>query len=361
MRKNTERYFESALHYFLPVTDTPEIDGFTLEFGKQYYYFRDKITPFNDTCSCSIADSKYCTNKLLQDAGLPVPKATAINAWQYQQGMLDEIIADLSFHLVAKPTADTAFGQDVLCNIKDKQQLINYLEKNLSKYSFISFEEFYGNLNSYRILVFNYKVIGVIQRFPAQVSGDGVNNIAELIRLENIKRPIEHEVLAPIVVDDECNIRLQELGLTLEDVPTKGQKITLGYTCNSTRGGTFIALANKLGRKNRKLMKAAAQVLNLNLVGFDLVCSDLMTPLQISGGVIIEANSKPSIRIHEEATQGRPHMVTRTIMRSFIFRHPLSYGVFLFKHPKTRIYARTLLVSVIVGIIFALLGIGLKI
>jgi D-alanine-D-alanine ligase-like ATP-grasp enzyme len=355
MRKNTALYFKSALHYFLPVFNTPEIDGFALQFGRKFYYFRDALTPFNDTSSCSIANNKYCTNKLLEASGLPVPKATAISAWQYQQDMLDEFIVDFKYPLVAKPTDDTSLGKDVLCNIKDKSQLINYLEHNFPKYPFITIEEFYDNLNCYRILVFNYKVIAVIQRFPAQVIGDGIHTIEELIRLENIKRPLEHEVLAPIMVDEECRVRLQELGLTLQDIPAQEQKITLGYTCNSTRGGSFITLGKKIGRSNRKLMKAAARIMNLNLVGFDLVCADLKAPLQISGGVIIEANCRPSIRVHEESTRGRPQRVSRTIMRSFLYRHPLSYILSLFKHSKTRVYARTAFILSL-GTLLVLLG-----
>jgi D-alanine-D-alanine ligase-like ATP-grasp enzyme len=357
MRKNTARYFESGLKYLLPVFDTPDIDGFTLQLGKNRYYFRDKITPFNDWASSSIADNKYSTNKLLEMAGFPVPKATAISFAQFEQGLLEEIIVGMKFPLVAKPTSDTAFGQDVLCNIKDISQLETYLKKYGPNYDFITIEEFHGNLNSYRILVFNYQVIGVVQRFPAQITGDGEHTIQELIKLENLRRPHEHEVLAPIRVDVECKIRLNELGLVLEDIPAQGEKITLAYTCNSTRGGSFISLGNKIGRANRRLMSRAARLLNLKLVGFDVVCTDINISMLKSAGVFIEANSKPSIRIHEEATQGLPLNVSLTIMRSFIYRHPVLYLLSLFENKRSRVYARALLI-VLLGFCFALVGIN---
>ncbi|WP_019215879.1 hypothetical protein [Legionella tunisiensis] len=49
----------------------------------------------------------------------------------------------------------------------------------------------------------------------------------------------------------------------------------------------------------------------MNIVGFDVECPDIDIPIQASGGVIIEANPTPSIRIHEKPMEGAPVMVSK--------------------------------------------------
>ena len=62
-------------------------------------------------------------------------------------------------------------------------------------------EEFHGRLQSYRVLVFNRQVIGVVLCHPARVIGDGQHNIQELIELTNIKRKEIDENLGSMLMN----------------------------------------------------------------------------------------------------------------------------------------------------------------
>ncbi len=355
MHKNTEYYYKSSLDLLLPVTEISTIEGFGLKLGKNRYYFHDKITPINNTISHMIAGNKFCTSSLLAASGLPVPRFTSIDEDEFNAGLLETKIADLTFPLVAKPTVDSSFGQDVLCNIQNRAQLKKYLHEQCPLYNLITIEEFHGNLKSYRVLVFYNKVIGVVLREPGHVVGDGVHTLQELMDISNERRALESDILGPILADDECLISLTELGINLHYIPKINEYVRLYYTCNSSRGGTFIALGKKICRKNRQLMIKAAQVLNLGLVGFDVMCEDINKPIEGTRGVIIEANDKPSIRVHEESTQGKPTRVTLTIMRSFILRHPFSYMASLFRHSRIGIYLRAIIILILLAIAFSLI------
>ena len=354
MDKNAERYYQSALRFLLPVNHVPEIEGFEIKLGKKRYFFRGSQTPCNNSMSVDIARNKYCMNQLLHQAGLPVPKATAIDITDFEQDAIAAAVADLSFPLVLKPLQGSK-GQDVLCNIQTIEQLKYHASVLFREHHLLTIEEFHGDLNSYRVLVFKKKVIGVVLRYPAHVIGDGEHTLQELIELANIERAKINEILAPIVVDDEVQIRLNELGLTLSNVPQKDERIRLCYTCNSSRGGTFESVSKKICKKNRKLVIKAAGVLNLKLVGFDLVCTDINTPIADSAGVIIEANFRPSIRIHEESMIGRSVNVTKSIVRDFIYQHPLSYLYSLYTHERSRYYIRSILALSVLGSAYKLL------
>ncbi|KTC64493.1 UDP-N-acetylmuramyl tripeptide synthase (plasmid) [Legionella adelaidensis] len=353
MAKNSDHFLNAAQRYCLPVNLLPEMEAFEVKLGKKNYFFRGACTPLNSFISVEISSNKFSMNALLYRAGLPVPKATAIHFEDYQEGLLDDLIADLKFPVVAKPTAGR-LGRDVVCNIPDKDHLKKHVDlffKNcMDKYNLnvLSVEEFHGGLNSYRVLVFKKKVLGVVLRYPAHVVGDDEHTLNQLIEITNQRRKSTNEVLAPIVHDDEMDYCLQDLGVTLDYIPKKGERVFLGYTSNASRGGTFVSLGKKICKQNKKLLIKAAQAINLDLVGFDILCKDITQPMEDTGGVIIECNFCPSVRIHEEAEKN-PIAVCRPIIRSLIYRHPLSYLKALLQSRKSRAYIRTILIVIFFG------------
>ena len=341
--KNTGLFYKSAKELFLPVEIRGYIDGFSFQLGKICYFFRGFETPFNNSCSSRLSENKYCANKILEDAGIAVPKAVTIHSSEFKNDELEAMIDHLTFPLVLKPTV-SSLGRDVYCKIPDISQLKILMAKIYAKNEWLTIEEFHGNLNSYRVLVFKKKVIGVVQRYPAHVIGDGTHTIIELIALSNIKRAQLTDELAPIIIDEECQIRLNELGITPEYIPTENERVVLYYTCNASRGGTYEALNTKLCKKSRQFFIKIASILNLNIAGIDVECLDVNSPNIHSESIIIEVNAGPSIRIHENAQSMKPNRVTKKMIRSIIYRHPLSFISLLYKNKQTAPYIRGFIV-----------------
>lgn len=327
-----------------------EINGFELKLGSRHYLFRECETPFNNLSSSNIAADKFCTNRLLEKKGIPVPAAVAIHLEEFQNDITAELIADMNFPLVIKPLLNGSQGRDVLCNIQTLEELLHFLNHYFKSYEQLIIEEFHGKLNSYRVLVFKRQVIGIVQRFPATVFGDGIHCIEELIDAENKQRKVINDFLGPIVLDDECAIKLKELGINKNYIPSVGEKIVLAYTSNATRGGTYKSLENHICKENRKLMIKVASILNLGLAGIDVECTDINTPISKSNGVVIEVNHRPSIRIHELPLTGKPHLVTKKIMRSFLYKHPVAYLHSLYNNKRLSIYLRTAIVLFILAL-----------
>lgn len=335
----------------MPVKPVDETNGFELKLGKNYYQFVENETPLNNSSSARIAVDKYCSNKLLAMAGIPVPKAIFLTIKEFEQGTFEDKIARLTFPLVIKPV-DGSLGIGVLCNIQTLNELKIFLTDYFTLYPELIIEEFHGNLKSYRVLVLNRQVIGVVLRHSASVIGDGKHNLEELIALANSNRKKINEYLGPIRIDDECKIRLKELNIDVNYIPALNEKIILNYTSNATRGGTFESLDNQICPKNRKLMVQVAAILNLNLVGIDVECTDINKPITESQGVIIEVNHRPSIRMHELPMSGNPNFVSKKIMRSFILRHPLSYLYALYSNKPTAFYIRALIILSLLGVFY---------
>ncbi len=344
MTKNAQCYYNSAKKLLIPVEVLPEIQGFRIVLGKKKYYFCGSTPPINLSSSMVLTRNKYSMNKILERGGFLVPKSICFYHSEFIEGLLAEKIAELTFPLVAKPQIGR-LGDDVLCNIKTFEQLQNYMDKNCSTYEEITIEEFHGNLNAYRVLIFNNKVLDVIARYPAHVIGDGQHNLKELIFISNKKRQAINEMLAPIVVDEECLIRLDELGIDLNYIPKTDENLSLAYTCNASRGGTYKSIGKSIAKENRNFLIRAAKELNLNLVGFDVQCADINQPFT-DPDVIIEANDAPSVRIHEFPMEGPAVLVSKKIIRSLIFRHPLSYLYALYKNPGSALYLKTMTLAI---------------
>ena len=347
MDKSALLYYQSACALKLPASIIKQIGGFEIKLGKARYFFRGGETPFNCGSSISVASNKYCMNKILEASGFPVPKADAIHKDEFKKKNTSHLIKKLKFPLVVKPMQGTACGLDVLCNVTNLDQLHAYMKKSYREHAFLSVEEFHPGLNSYRVLIFCNRVIGVVQRFSARVTGDGIHSINELIALENIVRETFKSTvsLGPIKVDEEYHIRLKELGMTLDTIPADKETVVLCYTCNSTRGGTMKSLANKICLENARLLCRAAKALNLNFVGFDIQCEDILIPIEKSRGVIIEANHNPDISIHENPMTGIRNRVSKKILFRLILRHPIAYLMGLCQTGNYILYIRSLLIA----------------
>ncbi|MGE4348142.1 MAG: UDP-N-acetylmuramyl peptide synthase [Candidatus Berkiella sp.] len=332
---NAKLYYQTALDLGLPVHFYSDEHCMQVKLENKYYYFKGSITPLNLRSDSFVSDNKAVMNKLLKDAGIPVANAALVSREDFNKSTWG--IGNLKFPLVAKPTSFTFGGMDVLCNIKNYELLEKHLAFCFEMHEFVSVEEFHGGLRSYRALLLDNKVIGLLERIPARVFGDGVHNISELMAIENERRKpyIGKVSIDELSVNEEYAIRMEELGITLETIPKKGEVVMLCYCSNALWGGTMEALdISLICEENIDLICRAAKRLNLKLVGFDLACEDISKPIEQPGstGIIIEANSNPDISIHENPLYGEANRVSLKIFESILKRHPRLYAKLWWKY-----------------------------
>lgn len=252
---------------------------------------------------------------------------------------------------------DSSLGRNVLCGIENFDQLKKNLLDLYKTEEWALIEEFHQGLNSYRILVFNKKVLGIVQRFSARVTGDGIHTVEQLIYNENLKRKKISDTYGDIIVDEECLLCLKQQKHHLTDIPAKGEVILLAYTCNATRGGTYVSYGpNQICKENKTLAINVAKMLSARLVGIDVECEDIHRSILKTSGVIIETNMNPSMRIHDLPLEGPNIHATRQILKFLIKKHPLQYLIALYKHPIGGFYVRASLLVLITTMMIRLLS-----
>jgi cyanophycin synthetase len=271
------------------------------------WYIINTATPLTNSPSSTIAKRKHLTNLVLTEAGLPVPKQVPLNS------LVDAIkFFDTYKRIVIKP-AQQLGGIGITLLPNSEQDVINAFniatEKNLSKGSTKVLGEEFLEGENYRLLVVGNNVIGAVRRKAAHIVGDGKHTIQELIDITNKER--KENILKPIKIDNEVELRLKELNMTLDSIPKIQQKIQLRYSCNLTTGGTTQECMKEVDQYYKDLAVETIEAVGMELGGVDIITPDISKKVKCG---INEINYNPGLRLHYKVTEGEVVKVAVPIM-----------------------------------------------
>lgn len=259
----------------------------------------------------SIAQDKELTRKLLRAAGVPTPHGRpavdAEDAWAAAQ--------EIGLPVVVKPQ-DGNQGRGVATNLTSRAQVLAAYEAARKESEDVVVEKHaYGH--DYRLLVVGEKLVAASRREPAHVVGDGTRTINQLIEIANTDpRRGEHHanVLSKIKIDAVALGVLADQGFTPESVPPAGQTVLIRRNANLSTGGTAIDVTDRVHPAVAARAVDAAKMIGLDIAGIDVVAQDISTPLEEQGGVIVEVNATPGLRMHLAPSAGLPRPVGQAII-----------------------------------------------
>ncbi|NLM97783.1 MAG: cyanophycin synthetase [Halanaerobiaceae bacterium] len=301
---STSAILEEAFKKNIPVIPLDKKNSlYQLGYGRKQKRIEATITSTTSCIGVDIACNKLQTNRLLKEAGLPVPEGFVVE----KPAELKELIYSLGTPLAVKPY-NSNHGKGVSLNINNWYELKKAFYR-AQKYSEKVIVEKYLEGKDYRLLVIGNKLVAASERIPPYVIGDGVSSIGELINCINRSpdRGTGHEKrLTRIKIDDMLRSCLREQGFSLESIPAKGQKINVRYNGNLSTGGTARDVSEEVHPLNAGLAVRAAQIVGLDIAGIDIVAVDIRVPLYQQKGAIIEVNAAPGIRMHHYPEEGEP-------------------------------------------------------
>lgn len=259
----------------------------------------------------SIVQDKELTKKLLHAAGIPVPLGKEIDnasdAWL--------AACEIGAPVVVKPQ-DSNQGKGVTVNLTTQEQVESAFAI-AAEFSRNVLVERYIPGNDYRMLVVGNKMVAAARRNPPQVIGDGIHTIQQLvekINLDPLRSKGHATSLTKIRLDEISVSHLAAQGLTIESIPAKGIRIVLRNNANLSTGGTATDVTDDVHPELAARVIAAAKVVGLDICGVDVVCDNVMYPLEQQGGGIIELNAAPGLRMHLQPSYGKARPVGETII-----------------------------------------------
>jgi len=284
-----------------------------VQFGHGKYQRRIQATITSETrhIAVEIASDKEETNKILRDAGLPVPVQYDV----YSERNAIRAARRIGFPVVIKPY-NANHGRGVSIGLKSDEEVTTAFEKAREHSRCVLVESYLPGFD-HRMLVINGELIAVAKRVPGHVVGDGTHTIAELIEIVNQdpRRGVGHEkVLTRLELDHQALRLMEAANYTAETVLVKGEVFYLRSTGNLSTGGTAIDMTDSCHPDNREMAIRAAKTIGLDVAGVDFLTPDITRSYKDVGGGICEVNAAPGFRMHIAPSEGTPRNVASKVV-----------------------------------------------
>ena len=219
---------------------------------RTHYFFRtrgDKVS----SEAVNTVDDKGVTKNILAEQGVPVPKGKGFSESTTDEELI-EYSKTIEFPIVFKPT-NASLGDGVVTNINSQQELleaIKYVRHDLGYGEVILEQHVHGP--EYRLYVVDGKVVAAYNRIPANITGDGVHTIEELIARKNYERRQNARLNSCLIhIDVELVEFIEEKGYDLTSIPPKDEYIPLREKTNVSIGGDPIDVTDQISEDTKQI------------------------------------------------------------------------------------------------------------
>lgn len=310
LNASSKLMYQEALRRGISCTLFGDNETILMEKDGKSWYTRGSRTSLQSSVGKTIGDYKPLTKSILTHFDIPTAKYVVIDSFKEL-----ELIDQLSCPLVMKPI-DASHGKDVFTGIDShKQAKDHYL---VTKQGKVIVEEQLKGIE-FRIVCVDFKFVAASYRKPAFVTGDGLRTINHLVEEKN-KHPWRGKGhTAPLtyikINDQDLKYIFTQGYQDLDQVPEDGVEVFLKRTANLSTGGEAHNVTDQVSNENKELFEKIARVTDLNVVGIDVMCKDLKSPIegQENSGVI-EVNASPGLRMHHYPSEGSSINIAKEIL-----------------------------------------------
>ncbi len=270
--------------------------------GQVEYMVGQRISE-SDSVAYWIQKNKYYTKLFFKRAGVSVSPGEVFKASDTA-----EVVAyakKIGYPLVVKKIMGT-HGDDVYVNVRTADELKEKLKK------------FPGNVliekmfigSEYRLFATKERFVAATRRIPANVVGDGLKTIKELVLQKNADPRRSDGYTTPLVaikLDEETDSTLSKQKRKLTDIPKLGEQIFLRENSNLSTGGDSIDVTDEVHPEVKELaVKTVKAIPGLAYAGIDFLTSrDISKAPSKNSYVIIEVNDSPMISMHHYPYEGK--------------------------------------------------------
>lgn len=259
------------------------------------------ITDQDTAIGSKLAQDKVYTIALLRMAGLPAP----VHAVVTNKKAALAAALDLGWPVVVKPS-DRDRGEGVTVDVTDEPGLTTAFDLAIkcSHGKQVIVERQVEGV-CHRLFIANGKLLYAVKRLPIGVTGDGQHSVAELVAAEyqfQQRKPAwKRSEIKPL--DDLARAAINAAGYTESCIPDERVMVPLRRIESTNWGGINQEVSEDVHPENLRIAIAAANLFGLNVVGVDLITTDVTRPWFDTGAVINEVNFAPLLGGREVSRQ----------------------------------------------------------
>ena len=286
-----------------------------LEKDKKVEYVKQATRTSADTYIAPlIMENKEVTKIVLREHGINVPDGITIKS-------VDEAMREFTVFvgkdIVIKPKS-TNFGKGVviLKSVQSQADYLNAVEQALKYDSSVLIEEFIPG-REYRFLIIGDEVPAILHRVPANVIGDAIHTIEELVNEKN-KDPLRgNGYVTPLEKLSLGDIEKEYLAVQGKDInyiPQNEEVIYIRENSNVSTGGDSIDFTDDVLEDYKTIAINAAQAVGAKICGADIIIRDIHAVPDAGNHSIIELNFNPALHIHDFPYRGENRHVEEKIL-----------------------------------------------
>ena len=314
MELSTQILMKEAIKKGIKVEVIDRHDNFITLFnnGKVEYVKQATKTSKDNYVTVLMMENKSVTKRILKDSGIKVPEGDEFNSLDIAR---ERAHAFVNRPIVVKPkSTNFGIGISIFKDGGNEEDILKALDIAFKHDNTVLVEEFIQG-KEYRFLVVDDKVLGILHRVPANVIGDGVKSIRELVEVKN-QDPLRgykyRTPLEKIILDDNAKLFLKQQGKNFDYVPGKNEVVYLRENSNISTGGDSIDFTDSIPDKFKKVAVESAKAMGARICGVDMMIEDYRNEDSSFG--IIEVNFNPAIHIHSYPYKGEERNIAEHIL-----------------------------------------------
>ena len=320
MELSTQALLFDAIQKGLKIEILDERDQFiSLQFGDHLEYVKNgNMTSHDSYISPLIMENKVVTKKVLAKAGFNVPQSIEFTD---VKSAVENFPLFENRAVVIKPKS-TNFGLGISIfqqGVTDRDDFAKAVEIAFREDKEIMVEDYLLG-TEYRFFVLGDQTLAVLLRVPANVIGDGVHTVAELVAAKNdhpLRGDGSRTPLKKIALGDIEQLQLKEQGLTVDSIPAKDQLVQLRANSNISTGGDSIDMTDEMHASYKEVAVGISKAMGAAVCGVDLIIPDLKKPAEPSlrSWGVIEANFNPMMMMHIFPFSGQSRRLTMNVIK----------------------------------------------
>lgn len=313
---STQILIKEAITRGVPVEEIDPQDNFIgLGRGDKKTYVKQATkTELDNYITVLVMENKVVTKKIMAQKGIPVPAGEEFSSYDEAARRIGPYVGK---KVVIKPkSTNYGLGICIFDQGGSEKDLLEAVEIAFEYDKTVIIEEFIPG-QEYRFLVIGGEVVAVLKRVPANVTGDGVHTITQLVDVKN-RHPFRgYGYTAPlkkIELDEQTELYLKQQELKFGDVLPDGKTVYLRGNSNISTGGDSIDMTDEMPDFFKRIAVEAAASVKAVFCGVDIIIEDYRDEKSPFG--IIELNFNPSTDMHAYPYQGTERRTGEFILRA---------------------------------------------